>query len=171
MLRHVNRGGSQIWYGNGIKLLKNVQSKYGFWHNCSKICIQILDRAQLFKTHPFKYGWGDAALQDILSFSLVWVIMRIQTDALEWKGGDTILTDMPKQKMLWGQLLSSEQEKPSHIYRYGVARKRDQRLLFRKSMATQCAIHRPCSMWEWFTIYCYYLSCRKLVLPFRTKVC
>ena len=51
-----------------------------------KTCIQILDRAQLFKTHPFKYGGGDAALQDILSFSLVWVIMRIQTEALEKEG-------------------------------------------------------------------------------------
>ena len=43
-------------YGNGIKLFKNIHSKYGFWHNCSKTCIQILDRAQLFKTHSFKNG-------------------------------------------------------------------------------------------------------------------
>ena len=43
-------------YGKGIKLFKNIQSKYGFWQNCSKTCIQILDRAQLFKTHSFKNG-------------------------------------------------------------------------------------------------------------------
>ena len=63
-MKHINYG-----YGNGIKLFKNIQSKYGFWHNCSKTCIQILDRAQLFKTHPFKCGGGDAAVQDILSFA------------------------------------------------------------------------------------------------------
>ena len=62
--KHINYG-----YGNGIKLFKNIQSKYGFWHNCSKTCIQILHRTQLFKTHPFKCGGGDAAVQDILSFA------------------------------------------------------------------------------------------------------
>ena len=50
-------------YGNGIKMFKNIQSKYGFWHKCSKTCIQILDRAQLFKTYPFKCGGGDAAVE------------------------------------------------------------------------------------------------------------
>ena len=148
---------------------KHINYEYGYGKNCSKISIQNMDSGTTVQKHAYKYYIGHSFSKHILSnvvggmqpYKIFSVLLGLSnkenTNWGPWKGGHTILTNMPKQKILWGQLLSSEQEKPSHIHRYGVARKRDQRLLFRKSRATQCATHRPCSMWEWFTIDCYYL--------------
>ena len=78
---------------------KHINYEYGYGKNCSKISIQNMDSGTAVQKHAYKYYIGHSFSKHILSsvvggcsrtrysqFCLVWVIMRIQTEALEKEG-------------------------------------------------------------------------------------